>query len=106
MQQMTATQTKNNKKYRATFILDSRSTESPVESLIEKLVEAISAVGGKTERVENLGRHDFVRITEKGHTGDFYLQVYFEGPPDSIAQLNENLRLDKTVKRIFADRCS
>ena len=102
---MTATQTKKNN-YRATFILDTRSTESPVESLIEGLAEAITAVGGKTERVENLGRQDFVRITEKSHTGDFYVQIYFEGPLNAIAQLNENLRLDKTVKRIFAERCS
>ena len=102
---MTATQTKQTN-YRATFILDSRSTESPVETLIEGLAEAITAVGGKTDRVENLGRQEFVRITKKGHTGDFYVQVYFEGPPNAIAQLNENLRLDKTVKRIFTEKCS
>ncbi len=98
---MTATQT--NRKYRASFILDTRETEIPVESLIEKLTEALSAVGGVAERVENLGRQDFVRITDKDHPGDFYLQIYFDGPPDSVAKLQENLRLDKTVKRIFVE---
>ncbi len=102
---MTATQTKKNK-YRATFILDTRSTESPVETLIEGLAEAITSVGGETERVENLGRQDFVRITEKSHTGDFYVRIYFESPPSAIGQFQENLRLEKTVKRIFVEGCS
>ena len=98
---MTATQTK--RKYRASFILDTRNTESPVETLIESLTEAISSVGGEADRVENLGRKDFVRITDKEHTGDFYVQIYFDGPPNSVALLHEKLHLDKTVKRVFVE---
>ena len=47
--------TMNNKKYIATFVLDTRGYDQPVETLIEKLKGVIEAVGGKVESAENKG---------------------------------------------------
>jgi hypothetical protein len=40
-------------------------------------------------------------VTEKGHTGDTYLEVVVAGPPSLPATLQERVRLDKQVKRIM-----
>lgn len=87
------------RKYIATIILDSRGYDAPVETLEEKVSNLFKEVGGDVESVENLGRQDFVRITEKEHTGDSYLKVVVTGKPSMPADFQERIRLDKQVKR-------
>lgn len=87
------------RKYIATIILDTRGYEAPVETLQETVTEMLKELGGEVESMENLGRHDFVRITEKEHTGDTYLQVTVSGPASLPGDLQERIRLDKLVKR-------
>jgi len=87
------------RKYIATVILDSRGYDAPVESLEEKVSSLFKDVGGTVESVENLGRQDFVRITEKEHTGDTYLRVAVSGEPSMPADFQERIRLDKQIKR-------
>ena len=93
------------KKYKASFILDTRGYDSPVETLVEKLEGLLKSLGAEVEASKNLGRHDFVRVTEKGHTGDSYLEIEFSGGASVPAALHEKLRLDKTVKRILVETC-
>ncbi len=93
--------TETKKKYRASFILNTRGYEDPVDTLIEKLKKEIGAVGGKVTNTENLGHKDFLRVTDKKHTGDFYIQIEYSGHGDCAPALRKNLKLDKTVKRIL-----
>ncbi|MFR6032515.1 MAG: 30S ribosomal protein S6, partial [Bacilli bacterium] len=51
----------NNKKYKSTFILDTRGYTEPVETLIERLKSVIESVGCKVSGVENLGQKTFAR---------------------------------------------
>ena len=51
--------------YRATFILDNRGKEDSVEQIIEGVKKEIAAVQGDVTAVENLGRKDFVRVTDR-----------------------------------------
>lgn len=97
---MTQTHQRN---YLANFILDTREYEQPIEKLVENLKEAIKSVGGKPGEDRNLGRQEFVRVTNKRHTGDIYLQIEFSGPPTAPAALQDSLRLDRTVKRLMVD---
>ncbi len=96
-----AKKTETKKKYRASFILDTRGYEDPVDTLIDKLKKEIAAAGGEVTQAENLGHKDFLRITDKKHTGDFYIQIDYSGHGDCAATLHKNLKLDKTVKRIL-----
>lgn len=89
----------NNRKYNVTIILDTRGYDSPVESIEEKLTELLKTAGGEVESLENLGRHDFTRITEKGHTGDSYLSVVVSGPATMPAAFQDSIRLDSLFKR-------
>jgi small subunit ribosomal protein S6 len=92
-----------NRKYKATIILDSRGYDAPVETLEEKISGLFKEVGGDVESVENIGRQEFVRVTEKDHTGDTYLQVKVSGAPTMPGDFQERIRLDKQVKRALIE---
>ncbi len=93
--------TKIKHRYNASFILDTRGLEETIDSVVDQLKAAIVKVGGKVSEVDNHGRIDFARVTDKKHPADFYLHIYFEGPPESPRALQDNLRLENAVKRII-----
>ncbi len=88
-----------NRKYNVTIILDSRGYDSPVETIEEKVSGIMQELGGTVDSLENLGRRDFSRITEKGHAGDTYLSVDVSGPANLPAAFQERTRLDRLIKR-------
>jgi small subunit ribosomal protein S6 len=51
--------------------------------------------------VDNIGKRDFVRVTDKKLTGATYVHVTFTAPSDGPAQLKERLRLNNSVYRTF-----
>ena len=89
--------------YRATFILDNRGKEESVEQLIDDVKKEITAVQGDITSVENLGRRDFARVTDKRLTGGVYVHISFAAPATGPAQLKERLRLNDTVHRVFVE---
>ena len=91
----------NNRTYRATFILDNRGKEDTIEQIIDGVKKDITAVAGEVSTVENLGKRDFVRVTDKKLTGATYVQVDFSAPPAAPAQLKERLRLNNSVHISF-----
>jgi len=93
----------NNKKYKATFILDTRGYSESVESLIEKLKSVVESANAKITAVENLGQKTFVRTTDRKFPAGIYVQIEFEGPPTANSAIKEKLRLDKTVNRILIE---
>lgn len=87
--------------YKLTVILDTRGYEAPVETIETMLADTLKELGGEVTALENIGRHDFVRITEKGHTGDTYLIVSASGDATLPGAFQERVRLDKKVKRVM-----
>ena len=98
---MTATATPAKRNYRATFILDNRGREETVDQLVENVKKEIAAVKGEVSAVENVGKRDFARITDKKLAGAHYVQIDFSGPGDAPQHLRERLRLNNTVYRTF-----
>jgi small subunit ribosomal protein S6 len=91
----------NNRKYRATFILDNRGREESIDQIVDGVKEVIAAVKGEVTAVETLGKRDFSRVTDKKLTGATYVQIDFSGPADAPAGLRERLRLNNSVYRTF-----
>jgi len=91
----------NNKKYKATFILDTRGYNEPVETLIGKLKGIIESAQCKIEKVENLGQRTFARSTDRAFPAGIYVEFSYEGPTSANAQIKEKLRLDKAVNRVL-----
>lgn len=91
----------NKRNYRATFILDNRGKEDSIEQILDGVKNEISAVEGEISTVENLGKRDFVRVTDKKITGATYVQVDFTAPSAGPAALKDRLRLNNSVYRTF-----
>jgi ribosomal protein S6 len=91
------------KKYKATFILDTRGYDAPIENLVDMLKNTVVGVGGEVSEARNLGRIDFSRVVDRNHTGDSYLEIYFSAGVSAPAALNSKLRLEKTVKRLLVE---
>ena len=87
--------------YRATFILDNRGKEETVEQIIEGVKKVIAEVHGDVTAVENIGKKDFVRVTDPKMTSATYVHVSFAAPAEGPAQLIERLRLNSSVYRTF-----
>lgn len=87
--------------YRATFILDNRGKEDSIDQIIDGVKQEITAVQGEVTGVENLGRRDFVRVTDRKMTAGTYVQVAFSAPASGPAALRERLRLNGSVYRTF-----
>jgi small subunit ribosomal protein S6 len=90
-----------NRNYRATFILDNRGKEESVDQLIDGVKKEIAAVHGEVTAVENIGKKDFVRVTDKKFTSAAYVHISFSAPAGAPAQLHERLRLNTSVYRTF-----
>lgn len=91
----------NNRNYRATFILDNRGKEDSVEQIIDGVKAVITEAQGEVTRVEDIGRRDFVRVTNPKFTAANYVQIDFTAPASGPADLKERLRLNNNVYRTF-----
>ena len=87
--------------YRATFILDNRGKEETVDQIIDGVKKVIVDVQADVTAVENIGKKDFIRVTDKRLTGATYVHVNFAAPAAAPAQLVERLRLNSSVYRTF-----
>jgi small subunit ribosomal protein S6 len=87
--------------YRATFILDNRGKEDTIDQIIDGVKKDIAAVQGEVTAVENIGKKDFIRVTDRKFTGAAYVHVNFSAPAEGPAQLKERLRLNHSVYRTF-----
>jgi len=87
--------------YRATVIFNTQGYTEPVETLYASFKDALTELGAEVGETVEKGRHDFVYITEKSHTGDVYAEFPFAAEATLPANLQERFRLEKTVKRII-----
>jgi small subunit ribosomal protein S6 len=87
--------------YRATFILDNRGKQETVDQIVDGVKKEIVAIHGDVTGVENIGKRDFARVTDRKFTGAAYVHVNFSAPPEGPAQLRERLRLNGSVYRTF-----
>lgn len=87
--------------YDATFILDTRSYQEPVETLIEKISSTIESIHGTVESVENQGQKTFARITNRKFPAGIYVSFKVSGPSSFPTVLQERFKLDKLVNRIL-----
>ncbi len=91
----------NIRNYRATFILDNRGREETVDQLVEGVKKVIADAKGEVTAVDNIGKKDFVRVTDKKMTSANYVHINFSGASTVPAQVIEKLRLNGTVYRTF-----
>ena len=90
-----------NRNYRASFILDNRGREETIDQIVDGVKKVIAEVKGEVTAVDNIGRKDFARVTDKRLTGAHYVHINFTAPADAPQHLREKLRLNGSVYRTF-----
>ena len=90
-----------NKKYKATFVLDTRGVDQSVDALIEKLTGIITSLDGKVESVDNMGVKEFVRTPDRKFVSGIFVAFEISAPTTLPAAVKEKLRRDRTVNRIL-----
>ena len=91
------------KTYKATFILDLRESEDDSAKVTSDLHELLKSLGGKPTDSEDLGTREFARAANRRFTQGNYVEIYFEATSNLPATLNEKLKLDKRINRIFIE---
>lgn len=91
----------SNRNYLASFIVDNRGKEESVDQIVDGIKKVIAEIKGEVASVENVGRKDFARVTDRKFTGAHFVQIKFSGPPEAPANLREKLRLNSSVYRTF-----
>ena len=96
------TQTK--RKYKATFIIDTRGREESLDQLLEKVKQDIVAIHGEVVSVENLGQRDLARATDPKFVAAPYVQMEFLAPVEGPKNLHERFRLNPIVYQAMFER--
>ncbi len=94
-------QTLTNRKYKATFILDTRGYKEPVETIIEKIKAVIVEVGGATTNEVNHGQREFVRVTDRKFPTGIYVEFDINAPATAPDAIKDKFKLDKTINRVL-----
>jgi len=84
------------RKYQGLIVLNTKSLDGTVDELVSSVGKEFEAEGAKLEKVEQLGRRQFVynaRHLESGH----YVNYNFEGSPDVISKIQSRLKLSGHV---------
>lgn len=97
---MSAVETLRN--YRVTLILDSRGLDEGIEALQERYGELLKSLGSEVKEASH-ERRDFIRVTDRAHTGDYYLTYQLEGPTNLQTRIQQETELDNVVKRFFVE---
>ncbi len=89
------------KKYEGLFILNTTGKEDGVKEAIDKISAEIAASGGKVETVQKMDKRPFSRVADKKYNSGFYVNVIFEVPPTSVAQLRKKFSLSEEIFRVL-----
>lgn len=95
--------TETNRNYRATFILDTRGVEAPVDELVESYGKLIGEAHGSVEATHNLGSKDFARKAANGLPSGIFVQYDFSAPATAPEDIQEKVRLDRKVNRVMVE---
>jgi ribosomal protein S6 len=89
------------KRYEGLFILNTAGREEGVKEALDKVSAEIAAAGGKVETVQKMDKKNFARVADKKHSGGFYVNVIFTGPPEAVPQLRTRFALNEEVFRVL-----
>ena len=87
--------------YKTTIILDTREQEKSVPELIEAVKEKLATIDATVTSENDLGRREFVRVTDRNFTAGHYYELSIEAPGSFADDVQAKFRLDKVVYRII-----
>ncbi|HVA01666.1 MAG TPA: 30S ribosomal protein S6 [Terriglobia bacterium] len=90
-------------KYEMMFITRPDIPEEELDKLIAQMEGVISGMGGKTERVDKMGRRRLAYRIQRQREG-FYLLFVFEGTGDTVREFERRLKVSDAVIKYMSVR--
>ena len=90
-------------KYKISLILDLRSTQDDAQKVIDDIKQTLSSIGAETTEVEDLGTREFARAADSRFAQGHYVHIWASGPSNVPINLQDKLKHDKRVNRIFVE---
>jgi small subunit ribosomal protein S6 len=90
-------------KYEMMFITRPDIPEEDLDKLIAQMESVISGMGGKTERVDKMGRRRLAYRIQKQREG-FYLLFVFEGTGETVREFERRLKVSDAVIKYMSVR--
>lgn len=87
--------------YKTTLILDTRDQEKTAAELLEGIKAELNSLDATITEEMDLGRREFVRVTDRNFTAGHYFELTVEAPGSFANDVQAKFRLDKVVYRII-----
>lgn len=91
------------RKYEMIFIVRPDTSEEDLDKLIAQMEGVVSGAGGKTEKVEKMGRRRLAYRVQRFQEG-FYVLFTIEGSGDTVKEFERRLRVTDSVIKFLAVR--
>ena len=91
------------RKYEMIFIVRPDTSEEDLDKLIAQMEGVVSGAGGKTEKVEKMGRRRLAYRVQRFQDG-FYVLFTIEGSGDTVKEFERRLRVTDLVIKFLAVR--
>lgn len=91
------------RKYEMIFIVRPDTPEEDLDKLIAQMEGVVSGAGGKTEKVEKMGRRRLAYRVQRFQDG-FYVLFTIEGSGDTVKEFERRLRVTDLVIKFLAVR--
>ena len=100
---MAKEQKKQAREYEATFILDTRKWQEPIEALLDQIKSVIKEMGAEILEVKDLGLKPFSRCPRKDFIEGQYVSIKCKGESDFNRILQERIGLNPNVNRVVVE---
>lgn len=100
---MTKEQKRQAREYEATFILDTRNWQKPIEALLEQIKSVIKEMGAEVLEVKDLGLKPLARCPRKDFIEGRYVSIKCKGESDFNRILQERVGLNPNVNRVVVE---
>lgn len=96
------------RRYEGLFILNAAvlnpgkdGKDDGVKDAVDKISAELEAAGAKIETVQKMDKKPFARVADKRHTAGYYVNIIFEGKPESLPALRTRFSLNEDVFRVL-----
>ena len=90
-------------KYEMMFIARTDVPEEEIDKLTAQMDSVVSGAGGKTEKIDKMGRRRLAYRVKKQREG-FYILFTFEGNGDTVREFERRLKVTDTVIKFLTVR--
>jgi ribosomal protein S6 len=75
--------------------------EDGLKDAIDRIVAELQAAGAQIETVQKMDKKPFARVANRKFTSGYYVNIIFQGKPESIASLRNRFALNDDVFRVM-----